>query len=256
MNVRYKIILGVIIIGVTGFLLLRSDAPEQAMDIETEEESEMLSVEGGVEEYLGEDSTVDDYVIDESDMIDAEKFFAEVEVLDSVLTDEEIRGLIQMREEEKLARDVYDAMFEKWGLNIFTNISGSEQTHTDTIKYLLDIYEVSDPVTNDERGVFTSSVYQELYTNLVTQGETSLVDALIVGATIEDLDIYDLQELLKETTNVDIISAYENLAKGSRNHMRAFDRLIERNGGVYEAQYLSQEEIDEILDATQERGRI
>lgn len=49
-----------------------------------------------------------------------------------------------MREEEKLARDVYLTFGEKWGLTLFTNIAKSEQTHTDAVKTLLDRYEIKD----------------------------------------------------------------------------------------------------------------
>lgn len=37
----------------------------------------------------------------------------------------ETDGLIFMREEEKLARDVYIAMYDNWGQRVFNNILGS-----------------------------------------------------------------------------------------------------------------------------------
>ena len=66
----------------------------------------------------------------------------------------EMNGLVFMREEEKLARDVYLTLHEQWGRRVFANISKSEQRHTDAIKYLLLKYEISDPVTEDSLGVF------------------------------------------------------------------------------------------------------
>ncbi len=142
------------------------------------------------------------------------------------LTPEEISGLLLMREEEKLARDVYLELYDQWSQNIFNNIASSEQTHTDAVKVLLDAYGVEDPVLSDERGSFTS----------------------------EDLDIKDLNVLLENTENEDIIFVYENLRKGSRNHMRAFITQIENNGGTYEAQYLEQAEIDAIVSGEHETG--
>ena len=56
------------------------------------------------------------------------------------------------------------------------------------------------------------------------------MDALIVGATVEDLDIKDLIDLLNKTDNPDIILVYNNLNKGSRNHLRAFIAQIESLG--------------------------
>jgi hypothetical protein len=195
-----------------------------------------------------------EYVIDESDFVDGQDLIEDIP--SSELTVAEIAGLIQMREEEKLARDVYSVLGQKWNLRILSNIAGSEQTHTDSVKVLLDRYGIDDPVTDDTVGVFTSSVMADLYTNLVEQGEASALDALIVGATIEDLDIYDLNELLSETDNSDIITVYNNLQKGSRNHLRAFVAQIENSGSTYSPQYITQEEFNSIISTAQENGQV
>ncbi|MCW4015440.1 MAG: DUF2202 domain-containing protein [Candidatus Bathyarchaeota archaeon] len=195
-----------------------------------------------------------EYVIDESDFVDGTNLIENIP--SSELTYDEIAGLTQMREEEKLARDVYSVLGQKWNLQILSNIAGSEQTHTDSVKVLLDRYEIDDPVADDAVGVFTSSVMADLYTNLVEQGDASALDALIVGATIEDLDIYDLSELLSETDNSDIITVYNNLQKGSRNHLRAFIAQIENTGGTYSPQYITQEEFNSIISTAQEKGQI
>jgi hypothetical protein len=199
-------------------------------------------------------ATQDEYTVDESDNIKPHTLLGVVAT--SELTDAEAKGLIQMREEEKLAHDVYVTLYDKWGQNTFNNISKSEQTHTDTIKYLLDKYEIDDPVKDTTVGVFTDPTMQKLYDDLVVQGSKSLEDALVVGATVEDLDIKDLEDWIAKTDNEDILIAYQNLMKGSRNHMRAFIRVLERNGGEYTPQYISQTEYQEILASQQERGSV
>jgi len=195
----------------------------------------------------------EEYVIDQSDFVKGDELVKDVPV--SQVNQEEIAGLILMREEEKLARDVYTTLGEKWGINIFTNIAKSEQTHTDAVKVLLDRYDITDPVKDDTIGVFTSEVLDKLYNDLVAQGNTSLVEALTVGAIIEDLDIKDLNELTKKTNKEDIIVTYNNLNKGSRNHLRAFISQLEKNNGSYSPQYITQSEYDEIISSSQERGR-
>ena len=167
----------------------------------------------------------------------------------SELNDEEKAGLILMREEEKLARDVYVTLGEKWGLPMFSNIPRSEQIHSDAVKVLLDRYDLEDPIKDDATGAFTSSELFELYKNLVAKGSVSLMDALEVGATIEDLDIKDLNELLTKTDNEDIKVTYEFLNMGSRNHMRAFSRQINKRGGSYTPKYISSAEYDSILSS-------
>jgi hypothetical protein len=164
-----------------------------------------------------------------------------------------VDGLLWMREEEKLARDVYMALSEMWDLPIFANIADSEQTHTDAVGGLLDSYGIADPMADDVPGVFVDPTIQTLYDDLVEQGSKSLVDALVVGATIEDMDIVDLQ--LRRSGIEAIDDVYANLEKGSRNHLRAFIRTLERQGGEYVPAFLTVAEYEAIVSSPTERGR-
>ena len=170
------------------------------------------------------------------------------------LTAAEATNLIFLREEEKLARDVYLYLFDVWGQWIFENISASEQQHMDAVKNLLDKYNLADPAAGNGEGIFTDLQLQAFYDSLTQKGSASKLDALVVGATIEDMDIYDLQEILSETNKPDIIKVCENLMKGSRNHLRAFVGQIELLGETYAPQYLTQEEVDAIVDSPREKG--
>ncbi len=169
---------------------------------------------------------------------------------------EETAGLVKMREEEKLARDVYQVLADKWQLPVFSRIAGSEQRHMDAVKSLLDKYEISDPISDSTVGVFTDPGLLALFEELTAKGEQSLIDALQVGATIEDLDIFDLEEFIAQADNEDIKTVYQNLLKGSRNHLRAFWYQLSLNGGEYEAQYISAEELAAIVTSDRERGRL
>ena len=165
------------------------------------------------------------------------------------LSEGEIDGLIFMREEEKLARDVYIAMYDKWGKRVFNNISESEQRHMDAIETLLDRYELDDPVGIDSIGLFKNEILQDLYDTLIEQGSVSLVEALKVGALIEEIDILDIQHELDENVdNQDVTFVYDNLIKGSRNHLRAFVRNLSRQGVEYTPQKLSAEQYMAIIN--------
>ncbi len=165
-------------------------------------------------------------------------------------------SLMLMREEEKLAHDVYVTLYEKWGLPIFDNISASEQRHTDAVLDLLEVRGLSDPAAGLGRGEFSNPDFTALYKQLVEKGSQSLMDALIVGATIEDLDLNDLDQWMLKIQDEDILSVYKNLAKGSRNHMRAFYGQITSREGDYKPQYISQQKMDEIVNSPKEMGRI
>jgi len=170
------------------------------------------------------------------------------------LSDAELAALDFMREEEKLARDVYLELHNLWGNQIFSNIADSEQVHTDAVLHLIQKYDLIDPAENNLRGEFSDPNLQGLYDLLVAQGAASLLDALIVGATIEDLDIFDLHRQLAVVDNQDIVAVFENLQMGSRNHLRAFFRNLDNMNIVYTPIYISQQEYDDIVNSPMERG--
>ena len=136
---------------------------------------------------------------------------------------------------------------------------------------MLDKYGIPNPGTNDNVGVFTGEAwgwyFTEKYNELVLQGTNSKLDALYVGAFIEELDMLDINlcpAVIVETDNgiddasecgrlytdnSDIYRLYGYLLEGSMNHLRAFVLNIEKQigEGNYKAQVLSQEEVDAIL---------
>ncbi len=155
-----------------------------------------------------------------------------------------------MREEEKLARDVYLTLHEKWGAQIFSNIARAESQHMAAIANLLAKYNIADPVETDTRGVFAQPQLQELYDSLVAAGSNSLLDAISVGLQIEELDIADLRSAMAATERADIQNVLRNLERASQNHLRAFSRQLLRMGGAYNATRLTQEEFNAIATAT------
>jgi len=170
------------------------------------------------------------------------------------LSEEEAEGIIFMREEEKLARDVYLTLAEIWDVPAFSNIAASEQQHMDAILRLIDTYGLEDTPYAGTVGVYDNAELQAMYDELVTRGSGSLEAAFEVGATIEEVDIVDIEEYLAESTASDISRVYENLLRGSRNHLRAFVSQLEA-AGVDRVPYLLDEEIYEsILASDTEQG--
>jgi hypothetical protein len=143
------------------------------------------------------------------------------------LTEDEVYWLTYMREEEKLARDVYLELSKMWGSRIFTNIAASEQTHMDAIKKLLIKYGIEDPVLAD-LGKFANPDLQDLYESLMERGSISLLEALKVGVIIEVTDLADLKEGIDTSTHKDIKTVYNNLLEGSLNHLAAFNSNLEK----------------------------
>jgi hypothetical protein len=167
------------------------------------------------------------------------------------LTAAEEQVLLYMRQEEMLARDVYQAMGDLWGDVIFEHVASSEQTHMDAILGLLNKYGLEDPTAGREAGQFADSELQALYDQFLAQGSQSLEAALRVGALIEEIAILDLQAGLTDTLRADVQRVLGNLMRGSENHLRAF---VQELGGDYQPSHLEQGQFEAIL-AGQNTGR-
>lgn len=172
------------------------------------------------------------------------------------LSQEETDALLQMREEELLAHDVYAGLSVQYPIPVFTFIPRSELRHANAILGLLEKYQLEDPAANHQTGIFSTNELQELYNSLMEQGSVSLTAALTVGATIEDLDIKDLMDLSLVVDNQDILWVFANLTKGSRNHMRSFSGLLTRNGVSYVPQFITEELYLQIINSPYERGPV
>lgn len=170
----------------------------------------------------------------------------------TTLNDKEVILLKHMREEEKLARDVYQHFADKYDFFVFKNIAESEQRHMDRMLVFLTENQIADPAST-ENGVFNNSDLQKLYNQLITQGDVSLTEALKVGATIEDLDIKDLMIYKNDTSNTLLLDALDNLTCGSRNHMRAFVGQLELKDVTYTPQFISAEVYKSILEGDHEK---
>jgi len=146
------------------------------------------------------------------------------------LTAAETANLLHLRNEEKLARDVYRVLAETWKCPTFTNIAEAEQRHMNAIGLLITKYGLQDPATDDTVGVFSAPEFTTLYTTLTQNGAKSLLDAFKVGVQIEEMDIADLKKALAETDKSDIQWVFGNLQRASSNHLRAFTRGVETGG--------------------------
>ncbi|MDF1876602.1 DUF2202 domain-containing protein [Sulfurimonas sp. SAG-AH-194-L11] len=183
----------------------------------------------------------------------------------STLTPEVKETLAYMGNEERLAYDVYTALYN-YHLNTgtelkqLTNIATkSEAIHIKTVqllvqKYISDLSEFTDTnktvdanlgltmdytnysTTELPAGQYNIDAIQTLHTELIAKGEQSPQDALEVGCMIEVIDIDDLLrdiEIAKDSNASDVVTSFEFLRDGSYSHYGAFDRgLI--NMGVTE----------------------
>ena len=170
------------------------------------------------------------------------------------LTEDEENDVIYMLEEEKLARDVYLELGKKWDSKVFQNITDSEEQHYASVKQIAKTNNLLIPVTvqSDEKGKFENQDLQVLYDQLLRTGSKSLINALEVGAKIEELDIKDLDLALANTENGELTALYTRLKKASEKHLRAFTKNLDKQGVDYQASILTKTQYDEIVGAVSE----
>jgi len=234
-----------ILVVVVGLLVFGAINRTSAM---FEEEAVTTEIRGGNGGYgnSGELTGDSEGLSDEHALVTTPLALVPAGELDQAETD----ALLFMWEEEKLARDVYTTLGAVWTKPLFVNIAASEQVHMDSVKDLLDRYGLATP-TDDGAGVFANAELQALYTQLVAQGKLSELEAIKVGAAIEEIDILDLQERLAQTDQADIQQVFNALLSGSYNHLNSFAaNYWNISGSVYVPQYMSQAEYDTIVTST------
>lgn len=144
----------------------------------------------------------------------------------SAITPSEAESILYIKQEEKLARDVYTVLHQTWSQPVFSNIAQSEQRHMYAVDNLIARYRLNDN-TPAEPGKFSIPELQSLYEQLVAAGKQSLTEALLVGQLIEETDIDDLQAVLDTTREPAIRRVLGNLKQGSENHLSAFTGLLD-----------------------------
>jgi hypothetical protein len=164
------------------------------------------------------------------------------------LTELEKNDLLFLREEEKLARDIYIYAYTKYQNTVFNSISQSEQKHMDNVLSILNQYSIPDPAST-QIGVFNNAALQSLYNQLKSQVDISASESLKVGATIEELDINDIDNFIANTSNSQLLNMYEKLNCGSKNHIRSFTSQIILSGNVFVPQYITVQEYNTILNS-------
>lgn len=169
-------------------------------------------------------------------------------MLASGLTQSEEDLLVENKEAEKMARDLYNAFYSKWRSGIFSHISSQEVSHMNSVISLLKKYGSSYTQVGSP-GVYTLPRFQTFYSQNLSKGLTSLGNALKVGCLFEEMDIKDLRDALEVTTKQDIASVYKFLLNGSIMHLRMYYMHLRRLGLSYTPVYLTQAEFNQIVNS-------
>ncbi len=169
------------------------------------------------------------------------------------VTEEQQAELEYMREEEKLAGDVYATLAKSYPDAPFSRILQSERKHESAVQAQLDRAGIADPTAGNAVGEFENADLQRLYDGLVKQGSASMTAALQVGALIEETDIADLRQAAAGATDSQVKQVYANLERASNQHLRAYTSALRSVGVTYEPTVLSEASYAKILASSMQR---
>ena len=128
--------------------------------------------------------------------------------------------LTEMREEERLAHDVYTRLAETSGAVMFSTIAAAEQRHMDAVEGLMAARGLYPDAAGNTAGDYAVAAFDALYRSWVQQGSVSTDAAYQVGVTVEKRDIADLRALAVSDNDARWVT--ERLLAGSRHHLAAF----------------------------------
>lgn len=152
---------------------------------------------------------------------------ADVSPIPEAYSPDDLAQLLYMIEEEKLAGDVYEALYAQTGMQVFDRIAASEDRHFDALLTQAQTLGLAvDGILALPEGQYTSPQLQSLYDDLMLAATASAVAALEVGVAIETTDMVDLQAASANLDGTALGDVYANLLMGSAQHLSAFENLL------------------------------
>lgn len=141
----------------------------------------------------------------------------------STLSEDAKKDLAFTREEERMARDLYQRFADKYDqARPFSNIVNAEARHFESVGILLSRYDLTDPASGKSAGKYAEAELQKLYDQWKAQGDKSLAEAYKVGVDLETRDIADLKDVANASLPSDVRGVYQRLLNGSESHLAAF----------------------------------
>lgn len=171
------------------------------------------------------------------------------------LTADEIEFLFAMREDEKMAKDLYTAFGAQYPTAVqFSRIATAEATHVAAIETMLTYYEVSFPALTPA-GVFADAEKQAQYDAFLAQG-TTIQGAFEVMALLEEENIAAYKAVEATATNANIKLILANMVRASSNHLKAAVRQLTILGITYTPTHLDQATFDEVISSAFAQGNM
>ncbi len=133
-------------------------------------------------------------------------------------------GLQFAREEERMARDLYQALADKYdGALPFSRITLSEQRHFDAVGALLDRYDVADPADGRKAGSYADATLQNLYDGWLADGRSRSTRPTTSAWPWRSATSPTSRARSSRASRADVTQVFTALLNGSQHHLAAFE---------------------------------
>ncbi len=165
------------------------------------------------------------------------------------ITETEAGDLQLLREEEKLARD----LFRDWSdrSELFGAVAHSKQLHFEIVGALLQRHQVTDRTLGGE-GLYVFPQLQTLHQELLARGGSTELEALAAGAELHERDLVGLEEAAGRSQLEDVRASLAEIQRGARNHLRGCVEELALQGVDYAPRLLSPEAFAAIINSPRE----
>jgi len=156
-----------------------------------------------------------------------------------------------MYDQEKLARDLANKFLSRWGDPEFLTTAAAEQRHMDELLAVMNLYGLDPLIQTDTDGEFGDERHSDAFSSLMSRGWQSQRDAYIAAAYLEEWDIQEFTASIADSGETRLTEVYSWLLAGAREQLRFLVSRVLGHGSSYEAQILSQSEVDAICSNVQ-----
>ncbi len=148
-------------------------------------------------------------------------------VFNETLSPREIDDMNYLIENEKLLRDYFNVMYNKYNLSLFQNVAKSEQSHLNFLAVKFLRYDLKNPTEEKPAGEYVNPELQQTYDIMIAKGETNIYAALLAGSSKVKEDVEDIPLMIDQFEgNADIVLIFSNILIESQKNREVLEQEL------------------------------
>lgn len=154
--------------------------------------------------------------------------------------------LLKLYSEEKMAYDLYGEFYERWQLNVFSDVQQREARHVWCVEVIMNKYSAA-VSAGKKKILYHDKETEDLYNELSVKGCISDLSALEAAAYLKEKFISDLRTRALNINDGYLLKVIFLLEKAAKSHFQAFVKSIRLSGSDYTPAFLTDGEYSNIM---------